>query len=191
LVAYHDLDGRPAFKMAMQVVDDRWYLYLAHLWDRGWSILDVTEPFHPELVRFVEGPDNSMTIQVQVSHGLMLTALERPIAELLKHAPWEGFAWLLWKTLTSAAEGTDSKKSPAWNVHRSARQHRVAGPSSTGGGGRPRRACALEPVPSTVARRLLRAETPARDRATRSSILLPRGFPRGFRRRLTEGAHGQ
>lgn len=32
LVAYHDLDSRPGFQMAMQVVDGRWYLCLGHFW---------------------------------------------------------------------------------------------------------------------------------------------------------------
>ncbi len=99
-IAYHDLDGRPAFKMAMQVVNGRWYLYLAHFWDRGWSILDVTDPENPKLVRFVKGPDNTMTLQIQVADGLMVTALERPITALLKYVPWDGFSWLLWNALT-------------------------------------------------------------------------------------------
>ena len=47
LVGYHDLDGRPAFKLALQVVGDRWYLYTSHFWDRGWSVLDVTDPSRP------------------------------------------------------------------------------------------------------------------------------------------------
>lgn len=30
-VGYCDLDARPAFKLALQVVDDRWYLYATHV----------------------------------------------------------------------------------------------------------------------------------------------------------------
>jgi hypothetical protein len=33
----------------------------------GWSSLEVTDPEHPELIRFVEGPANTMTLQVQVA----------------------------------------------------------------------------------------------------------------------------
>jgi hypothetical protein len=29
-LAYDDLDHRPAFKLAIQSVDERWYLYLGH-----------------------------------------------------------------------------------------------------------------------------------------------------------------
>ncbi len=77
IVAYHDLDGRPGFKLAMQVVDDRWYLYLGHLWHRGWSVLDVTDPADPRSVAFLAGPSNTWTIQVQVAGGRMITALEK------------------------------------------------------------------------------------------------------------------
>lgn len=77
LIAYHDLDGRPGFKLATQEVSGRWYLYLGHLWHRGWSILDVTDPHDPRLVRFIPGPLNTWTIQIQVAGGRMITALEK------------------------------------------------------------------------------------------------------------------
>jgi hypothetical protein len=76
-IAYHDLNGKPAFKLAMQEVNGRWYLYLGHLWHRGWSILDVTDPAAPQLAAFVAGPENTWTIQIQVAEGKMITALER------------------------------------------------------------------------------------------------------------------
>jgi hypothetical protein len=94
-VGYHDLDGRPAFKLALQVVAGRWYLYTSHFWHAGWSVLDVTDPSSPELLAFVPGPRNTATLQVQAAAGLLLTALEKPPVELLRHAPWQGLAWLL------------------------------------------------------------------------------------------------
>ncbi|MBI4522820.1 MAG: hypothetical protein HY695_03290 [Deltaproteobacteria bacterium] len=77
VLGYHDLQGRPAFKLAVQEVNDRWYLYMGHLWHRGWTILDVTDPASPEHLNFVSGPENTWTIQVQVAEGKMITALER------------------------------------------------------------------------------------------------------------------
>ena len=79
LAGYHDLRGRPAFKIDLQRVDDRWYCYLGHFWHQGWTVLDVTDPTDPAFVRFVEGPDNTFTGQVQVADGLLVTALERPL----------------------------------------------------------------------------------------------------------------
>ena len=76
-IGYHDLDGKPAFKLALQEVNGRWFLYAAHLWHRGWSVLDVTDPAAPELAAYVAGPDNTWTIQIQVAEGKMITALER------------------------------------------------------------------------------------------------------------------
>ncbi len=77
LVGYSELDGRPAFKLAIQEVAGRWYLYCGHLWHRGWSIVDVTDPADPQVVRFVPGPPDTWTIQVNVAEGLMVTALQR------------------------------------------------------------------------------------------------------------------
>ena len=77
VLGYHDLEGRPAFKLAMQEVNGRWFLYLAHLWHRGWSVLDVTDPTAPEFCTYVPGPENTWTIQIQVADGKMITALER------------------------------------------------------------------------------------------------------------------
>jgi hypothetical protein len=76
-VSYHDLNRKPGFKMAMQVVDGRWYMYLGHIWHRGWTILDVTDPANPETLKFVDGPENTFTLQVQVADGLMITSLEK------------------------------------------------------------------------------------------------------------------
>jgi hypothetical protein len=77
LVGYHDLQDKPGFKLGMQRVKDRWYLYVAHLWCSGWSVLDVTNPANPELLRFWEGPPNTWTIQLQVADGKLITGLER------------------------------------------------------------------------------------------------------------------
>jgi hypothetical protein len=76
-LGYHDLNGKPAFKLALQEVNRRWYLYVAHLWHRGWSVLEVTDPAEPQLCIFIPGPENTWTIQVQVADGKMITGLER------------------------------------------------------------------------------------------------------------------
>ncbi len=78
-VGYSDLEGRGgAFKMAIRHVNDRWYLYMGHLWHRGWSIVDVTDAENPKVVKFIPWPkDNTWTIQMEIHGNLMLTALQR------------------------------------------------------------------------------------------------------------------
>jgi hypothetical protein len=77
-VAYSALDGRGGgFKLSIQEAGGRWYLYMGHLWHRGWTILDVTDPRRPEVVNFIEGPSNTWTIQMVVQDGKMITALEQ------------------------------------------------------------------------------------------------------------------
>jgi len=77
LVAYHPAEKRPPFKFGMQQAGGRWYLYCSHLWHCGWSIFDVTDPYHPEFLKWIEGPPNTWTIQIQVAEGKMITGLEK------------------------------------------------------------------------------------------------------------------
>lgn len=81
LVGYHDVGGKPVFKLALQVIDDRWYLYATHFWEPRLSIFDVTDPSAPDLIGAIEGPDDAATWQVQVADGLLVQGLERrPVA---------------------------------------------------------------------------------------------------------------
>jgi LVIVD repeat len=70
-------DRLGAFKMAIRKVNGRWYLYTGHLWHYGWSIVDVTNPKDPKLVKFIPGPDNTWTIQMTLHGNLMVTALQK------------------------------------------------------------------------------------------------------------------
>lgn len=75
-VVGHTLVGeRPVFKLAIQTVNGRWYLYGGSAYHRGWSILDVTDPSSPKVVKFVPGPDNTSTVQMDWAEGRMITPL--------------------------------------------------------------------------------------------------------------------
>jgi hypothetical protein len=58
VVGYSDVDGRPPFKLSIQERNGHWYLYAGHLWHRGWTILDVTDPSKPSVANFIPGPRN-------------------------------------------------------------------------------------------------------------------------------------
>jgi hypothetical protein len=77
VVAYSETDGRPGFKMAIREVNGRWYLYMGHLWHRGWTIVDVTDPRKPQVLKFVPGPENTWTIQMDLHDDIMITGMEQ------------------------------------------------------------------------------------------------------------------
>src|SRR5437660_1438115 len=52
-------------------------LYAGHLWHRGCTVLDVTDPSKPSVANFVPGPANTWTIQMEIGDGKMITALEK------------------------------------------------------------------------------------------------------------------
>jgi hypothetical protein len=84
-IGYSGADGRGgSFKLAIRRVADRWYLYTGHEWHRGWTILDVTDAANPKFVKFVPGPDNTNTIQMEFHDNIMVTALQR------KQPTWGG-----------------------------------------------------------------------------------------------------
>ena len=76
-VSYSNVNGHIPFKLSIQQVKDHWYLYTASLYDRGWGILDVTDPTKPSVVNWIPGPANTFTVQVDIAEGKMITALER------------------------------------------------------------------------------------------------------------------
>jgi hypothetical protein len=80
--------------MAIHRVGERWYFYCAHLWASGWSIVDVTDPSQSRFVRYIEGPPNTWTLQIQIADGLMITSMERVPDGWISSAPGpfgEGF----------------------------------------------------------------------------------------------------
>lgn len=79
-VGYDDLDGRSGFKLAMQEAQERFYLYVAPLWEPGLHVVDVTNPERPRYVRWLDGPPGTWTLQVQVADGMMITNME-PVPE--------------------------------------------------------------------------------------------------------------
>src|ERR1700683_1890910 len=75
-IGYSDLDGRGgAFKMAIRHVGDKWFLYMGHLWSRGWSIVDVTDPTKPKVSNFIPGPANTWSIQMDLHDAIMVTSI--------------------------------------------------------------------------------------------------------------------
>ncbi len=92
VVAYNDLGGRGSgFKMSIKEHEGKMYMYVGHIFARGWDILDITDPYHPQNVGFLEGPDNTFSLQVTQADDLMLLALEEAGAGQKHRAHLWGF----------------------------------------------------------------------------------------------------
>ena len=77
-VGYSGLNGHGgAFKIVVRHTGDKWYAYLGHFWESGWIILDVTDAPNPKFVKFVPGPDNTNTYQVELHDNILITALQQ------------------------------------------------------------------------------------------------------------------
>src|SRR5260370_2336138 len=50
---------------------------MGQLWERGWTIMDVTAPSRPRVLNFIPGQANTCTCQMDVEEDKMITGLER------------------------------------------------------------------------------------------------------------------
>ncbi|MBB3104240.1 LVIVD repeat-containing protein [Azomonas macrocytogenes] len=76
-VGYTDVDGRPAFKMTIKEKNGRWYLFAAHIFHSGLTVLDVTDPWHPRPIRFLPEDESTFTLQVDQANDILITSLEK------------------------------------------------------------------------------------------------------------------
>jgi hypothetical protein len=95
-IAYIDLEGRPGFKMAIHRSGEKWYLYTAHLWHSGDSIIDMTDAARPRFLKFVPGPPNTWTLQVQIADGRMITSQEQIPEGWGKQSDEFGEGFVIW-----------------------------------------------------------------------------------------------
>lgn len=77
VVGFTDLNGHIPFKMAIHEVNQRWYMYAGAQGDRGWSVLDITDPAQTKVLNWIPGPKNTRTVQVDLADGELITALEK------------------------------------------------------------------------------------------------------------------
>jgi hypothetical protein len=80
-IGYSDLNGHEAFKMAIKRVGERWYLYLAHFVGGGYTILDVTDPTDPKVLKFIPGPTDAALGQIDLHGNIMITAVQNRAAK--------------------------------------------------------------------------------------------------------------
>ena len=76
-VGFTTMDGHIPFKMSIQQVGAKWYMYAGAQNDRGWAVLDITNPADPTVLNWIPGPKNTRTVQVDIADGKMITGLER------------------------------------------------------------------------------------------------------------------
>src|SRR5690349_2167540 len=75
-VGFTDLDGHLPFKIDIQQVNGRWYMYAGSQNDRGWSVIDVTDPSTPKVLNWIFGPANTRSGELDIADGKLITAFE-------------------------------------------------------------------------------------------------------------------
>jgi len=75
-VGFTDLNGHLPFKIDIQQINGRWYMYAGAQTDRGWSIIDVTDPATPKVLNWIPGPKNTRSGELDIADGKLITAAE-------------------------------------------------------------------------------------------------------------------
>src|SRR3954462_7317453 len=78
LLGYTLMNEHPAFKITMTRAGDRYYIVGGHHNIPGWSVVDVTDPKNPRVAKFIPGPANTSTNQVDLADNILVAALGRP-----------------------------------------------------------------------------------------------------------------
>jgi hypothetical protein len=78
IVAYSRMEGRvDGLQMQYENVGADHFLFVAHPWSGGISVLDVTDPAAAEVVAFIPAPnEHTWHIKVQVADGILMAACE-------------------------------------------------------------------------------------------------------------------
>jgi hypothetical protein len=78
LLGYTLMNEHPAFKITMTRKGDRYYIVGGPYNTSGWNVVDVTDPRNPHLAKFIPGPPNTTTNQVDLADDVLVAALDRP-----------------------------------------------------------------------------------------------------------------
>ena len=78
VIGYSRLEGRvDGLQMQYQTVGDDHFLFVAHPWSGGISVLDVTKPADSTVVAFIPAPnEHTWHIKVQVADGVLMAPCE-------------------------------------------------------------------------------------------------------------------
>ena len=81
VVGFSGLNGKPgAFKIVPHQKNGKWYIYAGHSFDQGWSIIDVTDPKNPKVVKFIPYKTPTpgvLTAQMTLHGDIMITAIDK------------------------------------------------------------------------------------------------------------------
>ena len=82
VVGFTGLNDRPgAFKVVPKhAKNGHWYIYAGHTFDKGWSIIDVTDPKDPKYVKFIPYQTSEkgvITAQLTLHDDILITAIDK------------------------------------------------------------------------------------------------------------------
>ena len=69
VIGYSDQGGRPD---GVQLMVHRGFAYVGHMFSKGFSVIDVSDPRNPKAVNYIAAPENTWNIHLQTHDDLLL-----------------------------------------------------------------------------------------------------------------------
>jgi hypothetical protein len=69
LIGHSDQGGRPD---GVQLMVHRGFAYVGHMFSKGFSVIDVSDPSDPKAVKYIAAPENTWNIHLQTHDDLLL-----------------------------------------------------------------------------------------------------------------------
>jgi hypothetical protein len=108
LVSYCDQGGRPD---GVQIMVNRGYAYIGHMFSKGFSVLDVRDPRNPHPVRYMAAPENTWNIHLQAHEDLLLVIHAKDLFSQSDFADERNY----YKGSADFHARADSKQAPNWS----------------------------------------------------------------------------
>ena len=69
VIGHSDQGGRPD---GVQLMVHRGFAYVGHMFSKGFSVIDVSDPRNPKAVNYIAAPENTWNIHLQTHDDLLL-----------------------------------------------------------------------------------------------------------------------
>jgi hypothetical protein len=110
IIGHSDQGGRPD---AVQVMVQRGFAYVGHMFSRGFSVIDVRDAKSPRAVNFIAAPANTWNIHLQVHDNLLLVTHAKDMFAAAEFADERAYySGALGKTVGTA----EAKRTRDWSA---------------------------------------------------------------------------
>jgi len=109
LIGHSDQGGRPD---GVQLMVHRGFAYVGHMFSKGFSVIDVSDPRNPKAVNYIAAPDNTWNIHLQTHDDLLLVIYAKDMFASAEFQDEKAY----YKGALGAKVGGNTKQARNWSA---------------------------------------------------------------------------